>query len=306
MSKKKKSEHTDGIIYMFTNKINGKRYIGQTVNEKARYNEHRRTNGKLSVFHKAIKKYGFENFTYKVLFRIHCNNEQDLKNTLNIKEIISIRFFKSFAHENGYNLTKGGEGSLGIIISEERRKLMSERMRGKNHPMYGKHHSDLSRKKISQAGKRRKYVKKESKKHKKIVKKSNKKPVIQFSLDGKFIKEWSCIGKASRELNINKNSIKTCCRSVSIGKSTNVSACGFMWRFKKDWNGEDIEPFKKPLRYIVEIYDIKTKVFLRVFNSINSASKFLKVDHTTLADHYKLSKIGEFEFKNYYLKIKEQ
>lgn len=39
------------------------------------------------------------------------------------------------------NLTDGGEGSCGILISEEQRKKISDRMKGENNPFYGKTHS---------------------------------------------------------------------------------------------------------------------------------------------------------------------
>lgn len=80
----------EGVIYKYTNKINGKIYIGQTINEKRRLNQHKKSSEN-SLFHRAIKKYGWENFEYKVLFKIHCNNEQDLTNTLNIKESIALK-----------------------------------------------------------------------------------------------------------------------------------------------------------------------------------------------------------------------
>lgn len=108
MSKGSRIEHKDGIIYMFRNKINGKRYIGQTIDENRRYSEHKLGHNSSYFFRKDIESYGFNNFEYKVLFRIHCNNEQDLRNTLNIKEIVSIKFFKSDEQKFGYNLTKGG------------------------------------------------------------------------------------------------------------------------------------------------------------------------------------------------------
>ena len=63
-------------IYKFTNKINGKSYIGQSVQLETRYNSHKRNynNSNLSVynskFYRAIRKYGFENFDYEILISV--------------------------------------------------------------------------------------------------------------------------------------------------------------------------------------------------------------------------------------------
>ena len=54
------------------------------------------------------------------------------------------------------NLTNGGDGQLGTVRSEERRKQQSDRMTGEKNPMYRKNHSEDTRQKISEAGKGRK------------------------------------------------------------------------------------------------------------------------------------------------------
>ncbi len=67
------------IIYCYTNKINGKKYVGQTNSEKRRLNEHKSNafNEKSvnynSIFHKAIRKYGWESFEYEKLEEIDSN-----------------------------------------------------------------------------------------------------------------------------------------------------------------------------------------------------------------------------------------
>ena len=69
MSSYKKDYYENAYIYVWKNKLDGKCYIGQTVNEKQRYNKHvnavhslKKTNNK---FHNALKKYGLENFEQK-------------------------------------------------------------------------------------------------------------------------------------------------------------------------------------------------------------------------------------------------
>jgi len=103
-----------GIIYKWTNKINGKSYIGQTINEEGRKKDHIR--GKFnSIIHRAIKKYGLENFNYEVL-------EQIEESKLSEREIYWIKYFDTY--NNGYNLTEGGEGTRGFShgFTEEQKK----------------------------------------------------------------------------------------------------------------------------------------------------------------------------------------
>ena len=97
------NENINGVLYCFTNKINNKKYVGQTYWEKQRYNQHKNTYED-SVFHRAIKKYGFENFEYEVLLR---TNDIDF---LNDKEIEYIEKLQTIV-PNGYNIDKGGRNN---------------------------------------------------------------------------------------------------------------------------------------------------------------------------------------------------
>ena len=90
-------------IYKVTNKINGKVYIGQSVDIGKRWRQHMTAKDDI-YFHKAIQKYGVENFEWEVV-------EQCKKKDLDEREIYWIEYYDSF--NKGYNCTKGGEGNSG-------------------------------------------------------------------------------------------------------------------------------------------------------------------------------------------------
>ena len=111
-----------GIIYCYTNKINGKKYIGQTINPQVRYNAHKSSyqnpNDKEynSLLHKAFRKHGFENFKYEVLVK----NIEDI-NILNELEIYYIKKFNCQT-PNGYNVESGGKNCAKPKTLEHRKK----------------------------------------------------------------------------------------------------------------------------------------------------------------------------------------
>ena len=90
-------------IYKVTNKINGKVYIGQSVDIGRRWREHMTAKDDI-YFHKAIQKYGVEIFEWEVI-------EQCKKKDLDEREIYWIEYYDSF--NKGYNCTKGGDGVSG-------------------------------------------------------------------------------------------------------------------------------------------------------------------------------------------------
>lgn len=105
-------------IYMFTNKINNKKYVGQSVDCDRRFQEHRRAahpekyckTGKERDFntpiHKAFQKYGFDNFSYEIL-------EECSRAALNERERYWIQYYQTTNRDYGYNLSEGGQDCVG-------------------------------------------------------------------------------------------------------------------------------------------------------------------------------------------------
>ena len=138
-----------GIIYKYTSPSN-KVYIGQTIHEHRRYMTHKRGDGD-TKFCRAIRKYGFENFTYDVIFTIDNEDRKRIKEKLDFMERYYIRKFHGY--ENGYNMTLGGDGGAGTKHTEEFKRKISERMK-ENNPAWNM--TDEWRQHIGNASKDRK------------------------------------------------------------------------------------------------------------------------------------------------------
>ena len=99
-----------GTLYVITNTINGKQYVGKTYNTLAkRFNEHiklAKTNSTRPLY-KAINEFGIDNFQIESL-GIFEEKLLELQETLEIE--------KRDSFKNGYNATLGGEGSRKITI----------------------------------------------------------------------------------------------------------------------------------------------------------------------------------------------
>ena len=91
-------------IYMYENKRNGKRYIGQSTNINRRKREHRDWPSPYSRFDMEMKSIGEDQFTFTVLEE--CSVER-----LDEKEKYWISFYNTT--ETGYNLTPGGQSYRG-------------------------------------------------------------------------------------------------------------------------------------------------------------------------------------------------
>ncbi len=140
-------------IYKHTSKTSGKSYIGYTTNGiDKRWRNHCNNSQKVSNrhFHNAIRKYGEEDFTHEIIVR--CSDIEIAKKA----EISCIDYYDTY--NNGYNMTKGGEGFSGKHSDESKRKmskakkgipLSDEHKRKLSESQIGKIVSDESKKKMS-------------------------------------------------------------------------------------------------------------------------------------------------------------
>lgn len=113
-----------GQIYCFTNKVNKKKYIGQTISDdNGRYNRHlysakHENNAEYNTpLHRAIRKYGIENFEYEILVK-------DI-NDFNILNSLEIYYIQKFNCQipNGYNIEPGGKNAPKPKSVEQKIKL---------------------------------------------------------------------------------------------------------------------------------------------------------------------------------------
>lgn len=105
------------VVYKFTNKSNGKIYIGKTSGKlKIRVYNHiaDARNGKQTIFARALRKYGLEGFDIEIIFEGKSDEE------ILGKEREFIAKFKSNNSRFGYNLTDGGEGQVPGLFTRKR------------------------------------------------------------------------------------------------------------------------------------------------------------------------------------------
>lgn len=119
-------------IYIIRNLVDGKVYIGQSVDLVRRVQAHqvKLKKGKHpnTYLQHAVDKFGYENFEFDVLEE--CNAEE-----LDKREKYWIAYFDSMNRDKGYNRESGG--NEGRVYSEDRKLAIS----GEGNPMYGRHQS---------------------------------------------------------------------------------------------------------------------------------------------------------------------
>lgn len=146
-----------GFIYITTNMVNGKRYIGQKkIDKEGKWNNYL---GSGVAFKKALDKYGNNNFYRDIVALAYSKDELDKL------EIEWINNYNAVESRNFYNIVSGGGTVTGLKMSDETKKKLSVRFSGENNPMYGKglkgednpfygkHHTEESRKKMSDSHK---------------------------------------------------------------------------------------------------------------------------------------------------------
>jgi len=174
-------------VYLITNRVNGKRYVGITCRgylERFKEHVHEAVAGSTTILHNAIRKYGADSFDV-ILLETNVPDSDIEK-----REQYYIKLYSTFYTSGiGYNMTEGGGGMSGYKHTEaakkqisssltghvfpesrnkkiqtamigreykpEWRKALSEarlgRFTGADNPFYGKHHSATTKDKVSDA-----------------------------------------------------------------------------------------------------------------------------------------------------------
>ncbi len=225
-----------GIVYCATNKVNGKIYIGQTTKTlERRMTQHKSSMncGSQYYFHKALLKYGWDDFNFVVL--------ENVKNSeLNESEIMWINASNSNNPDIGYNLNEGGMGQKGNHKkyqkkyrkwTEKSRIRASESQLGEKNHNYGRHFSEEHREKIrvSNLGKNLGKVHTEEAKIRiGIRSKGNKNPNASaiMNMDTKEI--FLTIREAVDKYGLQSSNITKCC----LGQR-NICG-GFHWAYRNE------------------------------------------------------------------------
>lgn len=233
-------------IYKITNP-NGRIYIGQAQNIHKRFLQYKNISNNIKrqvKLYNSLKKHGSDNHIFEILEE--CSFEK-----LNERERYWQDYYDATSVDNlnciltGYDEVKSkmsDESKLKIsnakkkyIISEEHRKKLSEAKKGK----------------------------KLSKEHKEKIGKNNigkhSKPILQYDLEGHFIREWQCGYDAVKFLGISSNgNIVKCC------KDKLPSAYGYIWRYKIS---EHVEMKIIPSPKITEFNKNKYKNNVKIHNN---------------------------------------
>lgn len=243
-----------GEIYLITNKINGKRYVGQTVyTTYQRWTEHiqdSKRNRSNSILHKAIQKYGKKSFIVKPILINIAENDLDRLESIWIKRLDTFI-------PHGYNMTTGGVGVRHYRHTDATKKKLSEKIKGtslnhgkaisdgfkRNNSMEKRSNNPNWRKHISESrmGKYTKfdngfYGKHHSDFTKQHLRELKSKPVGMYSLDGELIQVFEN-GYVARDYLLqhsitNNNSCESLISKVCRELTGYKTAYGFIWRFE--------------------------------------------------------------------------
>jgi len=279
-------------IYKIVNIVNNKIYIGQSIEIKRRWNDHK-SELKRNIHHniylqKSWNKYGEENFIFEVIESDENFNTDDL----NELEIYYIDKLKTFDSSFGYNLTQGGFyneskiksviqfDNLGNIIKEYKSTAEAEKETGINKETI---RSNANPNKTGKSAGGFIWIYKEDYDkygfnidfYKDYNIKKCFKRIYQISLDGEILNIFSTIKDAVEKSEVNKKSIEACCDK---NKPENKTAYGFIFCYEDEFNELGLENIlKNRKKYtsnskIVLQYN-KNGEFINEYISVGEASR---------------------------------
>lgn len=218
-----------GCVYKIENIITGKVYIGSTNDFYRRKHEHFWE--LMNKSHHSVKlqsdydKYGEENFSMSIIEE--CEDDVRLD-----REQHYIDLYDSA--NKGYNTSDSAYFSKAGFCTMDKD--------GENNPFYGKHHSEETRQKLRETWERTRAERSgfthsdETKDKIRKTKIGNRNPnathILQYDLDGNFLKEWDCIADIVEFYGMSGHSHVSNCCERNIGRNERFCrAKGFIWRY---------------------------------------------------------------------------
>jgi len=233
-------------VYIITNLINNKIYIGETTNLESRLIEHlRRLLSKRHVnehLQNAVTLYGIENFKFEILEFCECSDTKK-------REHYWVVHLHALDKEKGYNIKPTDPNKINLRSAETSKKIYETKKRKAEERGYwyskeaiearratrkGYTHSEETKAKIGKTSKGRKIPKsQEWKINMSNLAKSrhwggHKKPILQLAKSGEFIKEWSSITETS-----NFGFSMTAIIEVCKNKPNRKTHKGYVWKYKE-------------------------------------------------------------------------
>lgn len=143
-------------VYMITNLITNRKYIGSTLNLFRRYNDHIKYCSNYEL-RKDLETLTSDNFTFEVL---NIFNKTNVKTLLNLEQVYLNQYFAKEYKESKYtdirfrellyNYLPDASNSVAYKEwKEESKKLLSEKRKGKGNIRYGKHLTEEQKLKMS-------------------------------------------------------------------------------------------------------------------------------------------------------------
>lgn len=190
-------------IYIFTNLVNNKVYIGSSLNLDKRCYEHYRllrlNQHENKHFQAAWNKYGEENFEYRVLKEVDLL-ESDEENNQNLRSIETdyIQQYKSYDSNYGYNFIPGGIGTQNLPCSEEKKQKISKA--NKNREAYNKG--------VPMSEEQKELLRK-------IQTEKHGKAIDIYNIDGTFRETLPSVREVHRVYGVGRNTIVDCCKNLT-------------------------------------------------------------------------------------------
>ncbi len=220
-------------VYKITNKINGKMYIGASINIKSRKKDHfkretsKRFDGRMPLY-REMDHYGRENFSFDIL-------EETSLEMLSEREEFFISKYDSVA--NGYNQSYKAEPMRDDEIKKRHGKRLSDWNKEQwQNEEYRRERSKRSSEYQKERLKSPEYLAEKSKQLKKYTD-SIKKPIEQYDKQGNLIAVYNGVREAERATGIGSAQIS----AVALGKPRRKSAGGFVWKYPQEKSVETIE-----------------------------------------------------------------